>query len=229
MFSWDTSSVRGWQSSNHQTWTPRQNKVLFGCVMLGYHSLGKSSILSVFSKESWDDAVSGKTVFVKFFAPWSPGRKGPKGYGGRSFEHWTYFVLKTSLSTSFNHFIGYTVMLIYFRVAMNDTRFHPLSTGVATARRWSPYLGADMNLPRVSSRVIKFQTRTSVNLSGMQMIFIRQIMDHSSIEYDNVCLKDWDKLMKEFEGSSNILVADVDCIGSGKSKWPAAKNGKTWW
>lgn len=33
--------------------------------------------------------------------------------------------------------------------------------------------------------------------------------------------------MKEFEGSSNILVADVDCIGSGKSKWPAAKNGKT--
>eukprot|EP00434_Breviolum_minutum_P000213 symbB.v1.2.000177.t1/scaffold9.1/size550961/33 len=29
---------------------------------------------------------------------------------------------------------------------------------------------------------------------------------------------DWDKLMKEFEGSSNILVADVDCIGSGKSK-----------
>ena len=34
--------------------------------------------IGFFSKESWDDAVSGKTVFVKFFAPWSPGRKGPK-------------------------------------------------------------------------------------------------------------------------------------------------------
>jgi len=29
---------------------------------------------------------------------------------------------------------------------------------------------------------------------------------------------DWDKLMKEFEGNSNVLVADVDCIGSGQSK-----------
>ena len=47
-----------------------------------------------------------------------------------------------------------------------------------------------------------------------------------NIELDNVCLKDWDKLMKEFEGSSNILVADVDCIGSGKSKSLGAKNGK---
>ena len=79
----------------------------------------------------------------------------------------------------------------------------------------------DFGSPRVSLRVIKFQKRTSVSPSGMQMIFITQIMNHESIEsieLGNVCLKDWDKLMKEFEGSSNILVADVDCIGSGKSK-----------
>merc|ERR1719181_369300 len=29
---------------------------------------------------------------------------------------------------------------------------------------------------------------------------------------------DWDKLMKEYEGHSSILVADVDCIGEGKDK-----------
>ncbi|CAK9091838.1 Protein disulfide-isomerase-like protein EhSep2 [Durusdinium trenchii] len=29
---------------------------------------------------------------------------------------------------------------------------------------------------------------------------------------------DWDKLMMEYEGSSNVLIADVDCVGSGKSK-----------
>ncbi|CAK9072255.1 unnamed protein product [Durusdinium trenchii] len=29
---------------------------------------------------------------------------------------------------------------------------------------------------------------------------------------------DWDKLMKEYEGSSNILIADVDCTAGGKSK-----------
>ena len=63
----------------------------------------------------------------------------------------------------------------------------------------------------------------------MQMIFITQIRNHESIEsieLGSVCLKDWDKLMTEFEGSSNILVADVDCIGSGKSKSLGAKNGK---
>ena len=31
--------------------------------------------------------------------------------------------------------------------------------------------------------------------------------------------QDWDKLMMEYEGSSNVLIADVDCVGSGKSKW----------
>eukprot|EP00913_Durusdinium_trenchii_P026048 g24437.t1 len=30
--------------------------------------------------------------------------------------------------------------------------------------------------------------------------------------------QDWDKLMMEYEGSSNVLIADVDCVGSGKSK-----------
>lgn len=30
--------------------------------------------------------------------------------------------------------------------------------------------------------------------------------------------KDWDKLMKEFEGSSTVLVADVDCTAGGQSK-----------
>ena len=29
---------------------------------------------------------------------------------------------------------------------------------------------------------------------------------------------DWDKLMQEFKGSSDVLIADVDCTGSGKSK-----------
>ncbi|CAK9038895.1 Protein disulfide-isomerase-like protein EhSep2 [Durusdinium trenchii] len=29
---------------------------------------------------------------------------------------------------------------------------------------------------------------------------------------------DWDKLMKEFEGSSSVLIADVDCTAGGKSK-----------
>lgn len=29
---------------------------------------------------------------------------------------------------------------------------------------------------------------------------------------------DWDKLMKEFEGSSSVLVADVDCTAGGQGK-----------
>ena len=29
---------------------------------------------------------------------------------------------------------------------------------------------------------------------------------------------DWDKLMKEFEGSSEVLIADVDCTAGGKAK-----------
>ena len=38
--------------------------------------------------------------------------------------------------------------------------------------------------PRVSLRVIKFQTRTVVKNSGMQMIFITQIMNiHESFVY----------------------------------------------
>merc|ERR1719181_947565 len=44
---------------------------------------------------------------------------------------------------------------------------------------------------------------------------------------------DWDKLMKEYEGSTTILVADVDCTAAGKSKcdevgvrgYPTLKHG----
>ena len=30
--------------------------------------------------------------------------------------------------------------------------------------------------------------------------------------------EDWDKLTKEFEGSSSVVIADVDCTAGGKSK-----------
>lgn len=30
--------------------------------------------------------------------------------------------------------------------------------------------------------------------------------------------EDWDKLSKEFEGSSSVVIADVDCTAGGKSK-----------
>ena len=30
--------------------------------------------------------------------------------------------------------------------------------------------------------------------------------------------QDWDKLSKEFEGSSSVVIADVDCTAGGKSK-----------
>jgi len=37
---------------------------------------------------------------------------------------------------------------------------------------------------------------------------------------------DWDALMTEYEGSENILVADVDCINSGKDQgFPTIKHG----
>lgn len=41
-------------------------------------------------------------------------------------------------------------------------------------------------------------------------------------------MKDWDKLMKEYEGSSNILIADVDCTAGGKSKWLGFFGSEPW-
>lgn len=147
-----------------------------------------------FSKESWDDAVSGKTVFVKFFAPWSPGRKGPKVMveGLLNVEHtlcWKH--LSTTLLD----------ILIYFRVAMNDARFLFAKTGVVTARRWSPYLGA------VSLRVIKFQTRTSVNLSANDF----HNTDHESSIY-------W-----------NLLNMTMSVLRIGTSWWRSSKAPPTSW
>jgi len=42
---------------------------------LGYAVLASAAVLqsaaaTELTKESWDDAVAGKTVFVKFLAPW---------------------------------------------------------------------------------------------------------------------------------------------------------------
>jgi len=38
-------------------------------VLLAYALLGGAAATEL-TKETWDEAVSGKTVFVKFLAPW---------------------------------------------------------------------------------------------------------------------------------------------------------------
>ena len=123
----------------------------------------------VFSEESWDDAVSGKTVFVKFFAPWSPGRS--RRVMVESPETWKYIVMKPSFSTITLDI--YTSMLLMMHVFTRENRCgHCKKMKPVTRRRY------DFGSPRVSLRVIKFQKRTSVSPSGMQMIFITRIRNH---------------------------------------------------